>query len=112
MGTTAFATSGEYVAALTASGLVGPGELERAEEYVRGSPRSTPRELAGFLANEGILTAFQAGYLIEGRLPDLALAHYTLVDVLGTGAMGTVYKRGRPRTTAATRSRSCRGAAS
>ena len=92
MGATAFANSGEYVAALSASGLAGPAELGRAEEYVRKSPQATPRDLAGFLADEGILTAFQARYLIEGRLPDLTLGHYTLVDLLGTGAMGAVYK--------------------
>ena len=42
--------------------------------------------------NQGILTRFQTNYLIEGRLADLTLASYTLVDVLGTGAMGTAYK--------------------
>ena len=92
MTTSAFATCGEYVAALSASGLLPPGDLERAEEFVRRSPTASARELADFLVNQGILTRFQTNYLIEGRLADLTLASYTLVDVLGTGAMGAVYK--------------------
>jgi serine/threonine-protein kinase len=90
--TTAFATSSEYVAALSASGLVGPADLERAERFVRTAQRTEPRDLAAFLIKEGVLTRFQADYLIEGRLADLSVGNYTLVDILGTGAMGTVYK--------------------
>ena len=92
MSTTAFATCGEYVAALSTSGLVGPGQLERAEEFVRTTPKASARDLADFLVNQGTLTRFQTNYLIEGRIADLTLANYTLVDVLGTGAMGTAYR--------------------
>jgi serine/threonine-protein kinase len=89
---TVFATSDEYVAALSASGLVGPADLQRAERFVRTGRHVPPRELASFLVKEGVLTRFQADYLIEGRLADLTVGNYTLLDILGTGAMGTAYK--------------------
>jgi serine/threonine protein kinase len=90
--TTAFATTGEYLATLSASGLVRVEDLESSETFVQESPRWSPRELADFLVTEGLLTRFQANYLLEGRLADLTLASYTLTDILGTGAMGTAYK--------------------
>src|SRR5947209_6915491 len=92
MTTTAFAGCGEYVEALSQTGLVGPGERERLAEFIRKSRTAGPKELAGFLLQQGMLTRFQADYVIEGRAADLTLAAYTLVDVVGTGTMGAVYK--------------------
>jgi serine/threonine-protein kinase len=86
----AFATTDEYVAALSASGLVSGEDLAQVEDFVRGANRH-PRELAAYLVQEDLLTQFQTSYLIEGRLADLTLAGHTLIDILGTGAMGTAY---------------------
>ncbi len=90
--TTAFATCGEYAASVSESGLVGPDDRERLAEFVRKSPAAGPKELAGFLVGQRILTRFQAEYVLEGRTAELTLASYTLTDVIGTGAMGAVYK--------------------
>jgi serine/threonine-protein kinase len=87
----AFATTDEYVAALSASNLVPPDDLARVERFVRAGSRQ-PRELAAFLVREGLLTDFQSSYLIEGRIADLTLAGYVLTHILGTGAMGTAYR--------------------
>ena len=92
MCTTAFDSCGEYVASLSESGLIGPDHLERVAEFTRRSPDAGPRELAAFLLREGLLTQMQAAFLIEGRAAELKVASYTLVNVLGTGTMGAVYK--------------------
>src|SRR5262245_38979338 len=89
---TAFPSTEEYVSALSKSGLVAREDLARVEAFLRESARRGPRQLADFLVREGLLTRFQASFLMEGRLADLKLAGYTLLEVLGAGAMGTVYK--------------------
>ena len=90
--TTAFATCGEYAASVSESGLVGPDDRERLAEFVRKSPTAGPKDLVAFLVGQGMLTRFQADCVIEGRTAELTLAAYTLVDVIGTGTMGAVYK--------------------
>src|SRR6185436_13760566 len=51
-----------------------------------------PPHLAEFLVNQGILTAFQAERLLQGKTQGFVLGPFTLMDSLGTGSMGTVYK--------------------
>jgi serine/threonine protein kinase len=92
MTTTAFASCGEYVEALDQTGLLGAAQRESLAEFLRKSPTAGPKELAGFLVQQGMLTKFQTDYVLEGRAADLTLAAYTLVDVIGTGTMGAVYK--------------------
>src|SRR5262249_51283116 len=48
--------------------------------------------LAQFLVGQGILTEFQAEKLLQGKSQALVLGPYRLMDALGTGSMGTVYK--------------------
>ncbi len=90
--TTAFATCSEYAAAVSECGLVGPDDCQRLAEFVRKSPNAGPKELGAFLVGQGMLTRFQADYVIEGRTAELTLASYQLIDVIGTGSMGAVYK--------------------
>jgi serine/threonine protein kinase len=92
MTTTAFASCGEYVEALDQTGLLGTEQRDSLAEFLRKSPTAGPKELAGFLVQQGMLTRFQVDYVIEGRAADLTLAAYTLVDMIGTGTMGAVYK--------------------
>src|SRR5207253_6840473 len=47
---------------------------------------------ADFLVGQGILTQFQADRLLQGKTQGFVLGPYTLMDALGTGSMGTVYK--------------------
>src|SRR5207237_5035741 len=51
-----------------------------------------PPALAEYLTKQGILTDFQADRLLQGKTQGFVLGPFTLMDALGTGSMGTVYK--------------------
>jgi formylglycine-generating enzyme required for sulfatase activity/serine/threonine protein kinase len=68
--------------------------LERPQlEALRHSAgREDPRALARQLVQEGVLTAFQVNRLFTGRAAELVLGSYVLLELLGEGGMGAVYK--------------------
>src|SRR5207237_5248459 len=51
-----------------------------------------PPALAEYLVAQGILTDFQADRLLQGKTQGFVLGPFTLMDALGSGSMGTVYK--------------------
>jgi len=73
---------------LGALGLVSAADLKPAEANAQGSAA----ELGKLLVAGGLLTAFQLSAVTEGREESLRLGNYDLLDHLGAGAMGTVFK--------------------
>src|SRR5262249_48849354 len=61
-------------------------------EFLKKHVHAEPPALAEFLVQQGILSPFQAERLLQGKSQGLVLGPYTLVDALGSGSMGTVYK--------------------
>jgi serine/threonine-protein kinase len=61
-------------------------------EFLEKNPRAEPPALAEFLVTENILTRFQADRVLQGKTQGFVLGPFTLMDVLGSGSMGTVYK--------------------
>jgi serine/threonine protein kinase len=51
-----------------------------------------PKALAGELIRRGWLTAYQADLLLQGRGRELLLGSYVLLEKLGEGGMGAVFK--------------------
>ena len=82
-----------FVWDLRRSNLLDRGQLDQiVSEFLTKHPRAEPPALAEFLIDEGILTRFQAERLLQGKTQGFVLGPFTLMDALGTGSMGTVYK--------------------
>jgi serine/threonine protein kinase len=82
-----------FVWDLRRSNLIDRGQLDQViGEYLQRHPGAEPPALAEYLVNQGILTQFQAERLLQGKTQGFVLGPFTLMDALGTGSMGTVYK--------------------
>src|SRR5436309_1414041 len=65
-------------------------------EFRADSPYADASALADHLVGRGLLSAYQAGKALDGEAKSLVLGPYELVDTLGSGSLGTVYRaRGR-----------------
>jgi serine/threonine protein kinase/CheY-like chemotaxis protein len=71
--------------------LLSPEELERALSAAREA-EATGGSFLDSLVKEGLLSAFQAEALRQGRDSDLRVGNYDVLDRVGTGGMGTVFK--------------------
>jgi formylglycine-generating enzyme required for sulfatase activity/tRNA A-37 threonylcarbamoyl transferase component Bud32 len=86
----AVTTAADLVAALRSLPLLGPGQLQ---EVVKLQPRyPEPKALAHKLLKRGWLTAYQLNQLLQGKGQELVLDQYVLLDRLGEGGMGQVFK--------------------
>src|SRR5271168_3959801 len=72
------------------SGIIAPGKLE---SFV--PPKANPQsveELVAELVKQNHLTKFQAQHVNAGKTKSLILGGYTIIDKIGAGGMGQVFK--------------------
>ncbi len=82
-----------FVWDLRRSNLIERGHLDQiVGEFFQSNPRAAPPALAEYLIGQEILTNFQAERLLQGKTQGFLLGPFTLMDALGSGSMGTVYK--------------------
>jgi serine/threonine protein kinase len=70
--------------------LLMPGQMN--ELYGGGLSDSKPRSLARELMRRGWLTGYQVNRLLQGQAEDLRIGQYLVVERLGAGATGQVFK--------------------
>jgi serine/threonine-protein kinase len=75
---------------LKASGLLSERELKSAVKRLPATDRG--RVLARALVGWGLLTKFQAELLLAGRTSGFLLGQYRILDQIGQGGMGRVFK--------------------
>ena len=82
-----------FVWDLRRSGLIDRGPLDQiVGEFLRRNPRAEAPALAEYLVDQGTITAFQAERILNGKSQGLVLGPYVLLDAIGSGSMGQVYK--------------------
>lgn len=82
-----------FVWDLRRSGLIDRGQLDQVvNEFMKKNPRAEAPALAQFLVQHGTLTQFQAERVLNGKTAGLVLGPYVLLDAIGQGSMGQVYK--------------------
>src|SRR2546421_3023607 len=82
-----------FVWDLRRSNLIDRGQLDQViGDFLNKHPGAEPPALADYLIGQGVLTSFQAERLLQGKTQGFVLGPFTLMDALGTGSMGTVYK--------------------
>jgi serine/threonine-protein kinase len=82
-----------FVWDLRRSNLVDRAQLDQmVQDFLQNHPGAEPPSLAEFLVDKGVLTQFQCERLLQGKTQGFVLGPFTLMDALGTGSMGTVYK--------------------
>lgn len=82
-----------FVWDLRRSGLIDRGQLDQVvNEFMKKNPRAEAPALAQYLVQHGTLTQFQAERVLNGKTQGLVLGPYVLLDAIGQGSMGQVYK--------------------
>jgi serine/threonine protein kinase/response regulator RpfG family c-di-GMP phosphodiesterase len=78
---------------LVKHGVLHKDEIDSAfEKYPEAASIDDRDALGDFLEQIGLITAFQAGELRNKRIADLVMANYLILDRLGEGGMGTVFR--------------------
>jgi serine/threonine protein kinase len=89
-GELALNTVTDLVTSIRSLRLLEPAQLDKVAAVQAKIPE--PQALLKKLVSQGWLTAFQAKMLYAGRGNELLLGSYVMIDKLGEGGMGEVYK--------------------
>jgi len=82
-----------FVWDLRRSALIDRGQLDQlVSEFLKRNPRAEAPALAEYLVQQGTLTPFQAERILGGKSAGLVLGPYVLLDAIGQGSMGQVFK--------------------
>jgi serine/threonine protein kinase len=83
----------KFIKILTASGLM---SREQTEAFIQSLPENQRptdgKQLAETMFRHKIITAFQAAAVYQGKILGLVMGNYVVLDRLGRGGMGQVFK--------------------
>jgi serine/threonine protein kinase len=82
----------EFISGLCESGLFGREEISRFQAGLAANAAPDAESLARQLVAAGKLTAYQAEAVRSRKFSELRIGNYDVLDRLGQGGMGTVFK--------------------
>ncbi len=83
----------EIRTAVEKNGLIAPAAMsEFIEQHHKALLDANGNDIAERLVKRGMLTRWQAKFLVQGKADLLTLGNYILLDRLGAGGMGVVFK--------------------
>lgn len=83
--------------ALVERGLVSAPALQSAmRQFASSGGTGSLKELLRHLVKQSLLTPYQAGLISQGKLNDLVLGNYVVLDLIGRGGAGKVLKAWHP----------------
>jgi len=91
-------TTGVFWQQLTKSGLLSSGQIASVSRDLAKRKIHADTDAAAYLVRRGILTQYQVDRLLEGRSRGFFFDQYRVLDLLGAGGMGWVYRAADSRT--------------
>lgn len=85
-------TIAEFVETLSSSGVLNESELARMADAVPTNQEQRAIELARSLVEQNLITTYQAKVILERGDSPLLLDRYVILDSIGAGGMGVVFK--------------------
>lgn len=89
---TALVSPDQFLKCLTDSALLPASDVQAVLSQMPAAQRHDARQLAVEFVRRGKLTRYQATMLYQGRSRGLVLGNYALLEKLGQGGMGMVFK--------------------
>lgn len=81
-----------FLALLQKSRLLTEAEFDSARGQVLAAEAATAEQAAEALVTHGVITRYQANRLLEGRRRGLFIDDYRIIELLGCGGMGYLYR--------------------
>jgi len=85
-----------FLALVEKSGLLSAEKIASATARLEIDRHSSEEEIARRLVDSNVLTRWQVSRLLDGRYHGFFIDEYKLLEILGAGGMGQLYRNGNP----------------